>query len=194
MLCGVLVLAFAVFAAWTISGPRSADGTPADPRAEAGWMPAEPSNRWTCIVIHHSASEIGGADRFDDWHRTKGWDELGYHFVVGNGTDTADGQVEVGPRWLAQKHGAHCRTPDDYFNQHGIGICLVGNFDVKAPDEQQLRSLRRLVTFLQQQFSIESKHIYTHGEVTGQTHCPGKFFDVNGLRRAPATTMTAGAQ
>ena len=30
--------------------------------------------------------------------QAKGWDELGYHFVIGNGTDTRDGQVEVGSR------------------------------------------------------------------------------------------------
>src|SRR5688500_4663582 len=114
---------------------RAPQGPPADAMAEHRWMPAEPSNRWTCIVIHHSASEAGGADRFDDWHRTKGWDELGYHFVIGNGSDTADGQVEVGPRWLAQKHGAHCKTKDEYYNNHGIGVCLVGNFDLRPPAE-----------------------------------------------------------
>ena len=65
-------------------------------RPEAGWVPPHPSNRWTCIVIHHSGSDAGGADRFDEWHRKRGWDQLGYHFVIGNGTDTAMGQVERG--------------------------------------------------------------------------------------------------
>jgi N-acetyl-anhydromuramyl-L-alanine amidase AmpD len=159
---------------------------PVPARSESPWLPDEPSDRWTCIVIHHSASEAGGADRFDNWHRTKGWDELGYHFVIGNGTDTADGQIEVGPRWTAQKHGAHCRTPDDYYNQHGIGICLVGNFDRHLPDERQLASLRRLVTFLCGEFQISPDFIYTHGGITGETKCPGKLFDVEALRKAIA--------
>src|SRR5438270_9583625 len=60
-------------------------------RSEPEWFPPHSSDRWTCIVIHHSASEEGGADRFDEWHRQRGWDELGYHFVIGNGTDTAMG-------------------------------------------------------------------------------------------------------
>ena len=34
--------------------------------------------------------------------RAKGWDELGYDFVIGNGTDTGDGQIEVGFAALAQ--------------------------------------------------------------------------------------------
>jgi 5-methylcytosine-specific restriction endonuclease McrA len=36
---------------------------------------------------------------FDRSHRDKGWDELGYHFVIGNGTSSGDGVVEVGTRW-----------------------------------------------------------------------------------------------
>ena len=65
--------------------------------------------------------------------RDNQWDELGYHFVIGNGTHTGDGQVEVGSRWGKQKHGAHCKTPDNYYNDHGIGICLVGNFENSNP-------------------------------------------------------------
>ncbi|MFQ5589758.1 MAG: peptidoglycan-binding protein, partial [Phycisphaerae bacterium] len=55
------------------------------------------SPRWTTIVIHHSATETGGASLFDRFHRKRGWDGLGYHFVIGNGTDTPDGLIEVGP-------------------------------------------------------------------------------------------------
>lgn len=149
---------------------------------EPDWLPPVPSNRWTCIVIHHSASEVGGAGRFDKQHRDKGWDELGYHFVIGNGSDTAVGQVEVGPRWLEQKHGAHCKTDDGYFNQHGIGICLVGNFENHRPDPAQLRSLARLVRYLQVQFHIPEDRLYTHGGVTGKTLCPGSQFDLAQLK------------
>lgn len=181
---GVAVLAFGL---WPGDAPP---GAPEDPAAETRWMPKVKSNRWTYIVIHHSASKAGGADRFDDWHRQKGWDELGYHFVVGNGSDTADGQVEVGPRWVAQKHGAHCKTKNEYYNQHGIGVCLVGNFDLHPPAEGQLQSLRRLVGFLSREFDIPPDRILTHGGVTGQTHCPGKHFDVealrNSIRRSPS--------
>jgi hypothetical protein len=169
---------------------RIPEGTPQDVKAEHRWLPKAKSDRWSCIVIHHSGSTAGGADRFDDWHRNKGWDELGYHFVVGNGTDTADGQVEVGPRWVAQKHGAHCMTPDDYYNQHGIGVCLVGNFDLAAPDERQMQSLRRLLVFLCREFRIEPDFIYTHGVITGETRCPGKHFDVEKLRRQIESAAT----
>ena len=150
--------------------------------ADAAWVPQHPSKRWECIVIHHSASDIGGAERFDRWHKAKGWDGLGYHFVIGNGTDTPDGQVEVGYRWANQEHGAHCKTPDDYYNQHGIGICLVGNFDNYAPSAAQTRSLVRLCRFLCRRFNISPEDIYTHGGITGKTDCPGKNLDVDEIR------------
>ena len=153
---------------------------PATP--QPGWLPAHKSDRWECIVIHHSASELGGAERFDEWHRQRGWDELGYHFVIGNGTDTTDGAVEIGPRWVEQKHGAHCKGDDGYYNQHGIGICLVGNFDEHPPSAAQMKSLARLVKFLRHEFAIPISRIYTHGGVTGKTDCPGKFFDLDRLR------------
>src|SRR5947208_1647861 len=78
------------------------------------WLPHVPARSWQAIVIHHSATPAGGAARFDREHREKGWDELGYDFVIGNGTDTADGLVEVGSRWTKQKIGAHARTPDNW--------------------------------------------------------------------------------
>lgn len=190
---GLLCAAAALGAAWfVLHNPGPPPGTADDPAAESRWMPRERSGRWTCIVIHHSAGTTGGADRFDQWHREKGWDELGYHFVIGNGTDTADGQVEVGPRWMSQKHGAHCRTPDEYYNQQGIGVCLVGNFDLAPPDDRQMRSLRRLVAFLCRAFGISPRSIYTHSEITGKTRCPGKYFDVGALglpvNTQPSTT------
>ena len=190
----LLLLVFAVHALglwlWTLGkAQRQVDPVPAPADAaagaEPGWRPAHKADRWTCIVIHHSASAVGDAAQFDRQHRKQGWDELGYHFVIGNGTGASrDGQVEVGPRWGSQKHGAHCKTPGGYYNEHGIGICLVGNFDNGPPGERQMRSLDRLVRFLCREFDIGPSQILTHGGVTGETACPGKHFDVEVVRRA----------
>lgn len=151
------------------------------PRA---WVPKAKSERWECIVIHHSATDVGGAKRFDRAHRERGFDELGYHFVIGNGTDTADGHVEVGSRWRAQKYGAHCRSPQDYYNEHGIGVCLVGNFDEARPTAAQMASLKKLLRHLSHTYDIPAKRVHTHGGVTGMTHCPGKHFDLKAVRKA----------
>ena len=152
------------------------------------------SSRWTHIVIHHSATSSGGARRFDKHHRqSNGWDELGYHFVIGNGTDTPDGFVEVGPRWYKQKHGAHCKTPDNYFNEHGIGICLVGDFTQSRPTPRQLAALARLVRFLGDRCGVPPERVTTHHAIKKSTRCPGEHFRLASLRRALARPMAVAS-
>lgn len=169
-----------VLAIWFILKSVPATRLAFDP----AWIPEKPSDRWECIVIHHSASDAGGATRFDAAHRARGWDGLGYDFVIGNGTDTPDGTVEVSSRWQRQKDGAHCKTPDEYYNQHGIGICLVGNFDNYDPTAAQMKSLQSVCAFLMRQFHIAPDHIFTHGGVTHRTACPGKRFELERFRNS----------
>ncbi len=138
---------------------------------------------WQYIVIHHSASASGSAQEFDRYHRmVLGWNELGYHFVLGNGRGAPDGQIQVGPRWGKQKHGAHCKTPDNRYNDYGIGICLVGDFQSGGrPTEAQMRSLANLVRYLMRTCNISRRNILTHGGVTHKTQCPGKNFSLSDL-------------
>ncbi len=166
---------------------------PAPPKAEVkpapftgiptAWVPsaAVKPRPWQWIVVHHSDTAGGGAAAFDRFHKDKGWDELGYHFVIGNGTDTADGQVEVGPRWPKQKWGAHAKTPDNRFNDFGIGICLVGNFDNTHPTAAQMRSLVKLVAYLEKTYHIPSDRVLGHRD-TKSTDCPGRYMDVAAVR------------
>ena len=156
----------------------------------AAWIPIAPANRWYWIVIHHSATPTGGARAFDLLHKAKGWDELGYHFVIGNGTDTPDGRIEVGSRWPKQKWGAHDKTPGNQYNEHGIGICLVGNFDVSHPSPAQIRSLERLVAYLMKTYRIPADHVLGHGE-TKPTDCPGRYMNVALVRRACAQMLSS---
>lgn len=164
--------------------------------AEPGWFPpGGMSGRWTDIVIHHSASDSGGAVAFDRFHReVRHWDELGYHFVIGNGTDTPDGLIEVGSRWPKQKHGAHCKTPGNYYNEHGIGICLVGNFEQTSPTPRQLASLNKLLCFLCCECHIPPNHVVSHGGVTGKTACPGSHFSLARARNALVHSLAAAGR
>ena len=156
--------------------PHSIKGIPAD------WIPVAAARPWRWIVVHHSDTPTGCAAAFDKMHREKGWDELGYHFVIGNGTQSGDGQVEVGPRWPIQKHGAHAKTPDNRFNDYGIGICLVGNFMETRPTPAQLRSLAKLIAFLQERYQIPANCIIRHKD-TKPTDCPGKNLDIAVVRQ-----------
>ena len=58
-------------------------------------------------MIHHSAGSSGSAAQFHCYHLSKGRQGLGYHFVIGNGAKTGDGEIEVGFRWTEQIAGAH---------------------------------------------------------------------------------------
>lgn len=163
--------------------------------AEPAWQPPGGiSRRWQYIVIHHSAGENGGARAFDRAHRDRGWDEMGYHFVIGNGSESADGQVEVGSRWIKQKHGAHCKTPDNRYNEHGIGICLVGDFTHHPPSRAQMYSLTRLIQFLSRECGIPADRITTHGAVTHRTACPGQQFPLAELKRDLHGVATASSR
>jgi N-acetyl-anhydromuramyl-L-alanine amidase AmpD len=138
------------------------------------------SRSWRYVVIHHSATAGGNAEQFDVSHRRdRGFDELGYHFVIDNGSGAPDGRVEVGPRWPKQKHGAHTGgTPNNEYNELGIGICLVGDFTWRSPSSAQLASLERLVAYLVETYGIPPENVITHRDAPGaHTECPGRLLD-----------------
>ena len=147
------------------------------------WIPRVQETRWRFIIVHHSASSSGNAARFDQEHRAQGWDELGYHFVIGNGRGSGDGLIEIGSRWTRQKGGAHCKVrghPE--YNDLGIGICLVGNFNETRPTEAQMQSLAWLASSLMSRYHIPQSRVLGHGMLK-PTDCPGKLFDFADLYR-----------
>jgi hypothetical protein len=161
----------------------------------ASWIPNAdaPPRKWLWIVVHHSATPTGCAATFDKMHRDKGWDELGYDFVIGNGSQSGDGQVEVGPRWPIQKHGAHTKTPDNRYNEHGIGICLVGNFEETDPTPAQMRSLAKLVGYLEHTYNIPPNCVIGHRDAK-PTECPGKNLNIMLVRRMAAQSLAAAGE
>ena len=130
---------------------------------------------WKYVVIHHSASPTGCATEFDKYHREKrGWENgLGYHFVIGNGHGSRDGEIEIGSRWINQIDGAHAGVQE--YNHYGIGICLVGNFNESYPTAAQMASLSTLVGYLQDRCRIPSENIIMHRHFR-ETECPGRNF------------------
>ncbi len=161
--------------------PEPVKRTPPRPTvagAEPGWLPRRGiSKQWECIVIHHSASDKSTPEGMRAYHvRDRGWDALGYHFVIGNGVKYEDGRIHVGERWTRQMIGAHCKVPGNYYNEHGIGICLIGNLENHPPSPRQIASLAKLASFLSRQCGIPKSRILTHGGVTGKTQCPGRYF------------------
>lgn len=165
--------------------PGSIKFDPHAPSLPASWN-QNANRRWKWIVIHHSATAEGGASSFGRSHARKWQNGLGYDFVIGNGSETRDGEIEVGSRWLRQNEGidgAHAGV--EKYNKQGIGICLVGDFDHHQPSPKQLAALRTLVQHLMQRYGIKKENILPHRDVkVGHTECPGKAFPFEAFIRS----------
>lgn len=77
------------------------------------------------LVIHCSAtraiqSNISAAD-IRQWHKSKGWKDIGYHYVI-----KRDGTLETGRP--ETEIGSHVQG----HNSDSVGICLVGGLNDKT--------------------------------------------------------------
>lgn len=165
---------------------------------DAGWEVSAQERPWRWIVLHHSDDVCGNLDKYHRVHLEKGWEHgCGYHFVIGNGSKSADGQIEVSQRWTRQLHGAHAKTPDNQFNERGVGICLVGDFERGSgrPSAGQMRALTRLVQWLMDRYDLPVSAVRGHCHCSA-TCCPGKNFPWTELRsglRAPPSLAAASS-
>lgn len=118
------------------------------------------------IVVHCSATPAGRphtAADIDRWHRQRGFDGIGYHFVV-----RLDGTVEAG-RPIG-KPGAHCLGK----NTNSIGVCYIGGLDAagRPADTRtpaQRTALLTLLCRLRQQYP--KAEIFGHNRFAAKA-CP----------------------
>jgi len=109
------------------------------------------------IVIHCSATKEGvnvSAATIDTWHKRRGWNGIGYHYVIG-----IDGKIEAGRP--VNTMGAHVGGGG---NRASIGIAYIGGVDanLKAKDtrtEAQKKSLIKIIEIL--------KNIYPQASIHG---------------------------
>jgi hypothetical protein len=147
------------------------------------------SGRWRYIVVHNSGTRQGSAAAFEHYHRyvRKMPNGLAYHFVIGNGTSTKMGAVEVGNRWHRQMQGGHVHS--DYLNNIAIGICLVGDFNRTEPAKAQLAALEELIEYLRRRVGRiqgQSAVVRPHRDINPPawpTDCPGDEFPYRWLRK-----------
>lgn len=143
--------------------------------------------RWKYTVVHNSGTRQGSARAFDFYHRhTKHMPNgMAYHFVIGNGTTTRDGQIEIGERWRRQINGGHVHS--DYLNNIAIGICLVGDFNRDQPTRAQYAALQELITHLRKRVGRVDRRlsiVKAHREINPvPTDCPGNLFSYSWLHR-----------
>jgi len=125
------------------------------------------------IIIHCSAtrpSQDIGFEEINKWHRQRGWNGCGYHFIIRRNGIIEDGRP-------TDAVGSHCRGR----NHNSIGICMVGgvsqddhtvaenNFE---PD--QWTALKTLVYELHEKYP--DAKVRGHNDFNEDKECPS--FDV----------------
>ncbi|CAN5557071.1 hypothetical protein BH18VER1_BH18VER1_03970 [soil metagenome] len=146
-------------------------------------------SRWKFIIVHNSGTRQGSARAFDYYHRNvrRMKNGMAYHFVVGNGTSTGDGQIEIGNRWRRQINGGHVHS--DYLNNISLGICLVGDFNRSQPTKAQLDATEELIKYLRERCGkVDGRPmgVRPHREMNPPrwaTDCPGDAFPYGWFRR-----------
>lgn len=146
-----------------------------------------PMHPWRWIVIHHSAYRSGDTSTIDAAHvKDRGWEGIGYHFVIGNGRPMPRGRVDATWRWKQQYHGAHAGAGPSQspYNQDGIGICIIGDYDKDALDPYVRERVVELCALLIEHVpTLSSTRIIGHRDVPGkETACPGSHVDINSVR------------
>lgn len=137
------------------------------------------------LIIHCSATEFGNAELFNEWHLAKGWDCIGYHFVICNAYPArknwvnkqpdfaADGMLETGRP--VDKIGAHTLG----HNQTSIGICLVGDRSFTGKQFDALKSLIKTLKAAYPITTVNGHYEYQSAIDQGKT-CPN--IDMDWLR------------
>lgn len=137
-------------------------------------MPNKPDK----IIVHHTAATepLPQFDAINDWHKARDFPVsslgfyVGYQYVIEkDGTiKTARSETEEGAHTLGQ-------------NFSSVGICLVGNFDIELPTQEQIDALTALMSQVANRHNIEPTSIYPHRHFANKD-CYGTKLDFNWAR------------
>lgn len=155
------------------------------------------------IYFHTAAADIANVDaaEIDEWHRKRGWDGIGYNYVIIDDRHDAANDGEV------QKGRDDDRVPAHVYGANGdsLGICCVGHGDRRDFTPRQKESLVLLVAKLCKKHGVPVKNVLGHREVnrlvaegklpsncrTTKT-CPGKMVDTDEIRSLVAAALKQG--
>ncbi|MBX2857572.1 MAG: N-acetylmuramoyl-L-alanine amidase [Cellvibrionaceae bacterium] len=145
--------------------------------------------RWRYIVIHHSAGNYGTIEFLQKVHRQRQKndpiDAIPYHYVIGNGNGLGLGEIASDFRVRYHLWGMHVSANNFDRNFRGIGICLIGNYEIDTVPPAQLQALVTLTKQLMEKYAITVDNISGHGLTPNErTKCPGKHFPMQAFKRA----------
>lgn len=129
------------------------------------------------IALHHSGvSVLQSVEVIHNYHKSKGWAGIGYHYYV-----RKDGSVYRGrPENMA---GAHCPG----VNSTSIGICAEGNFSEETMSDVQKQAIIELAKDIKSRHDI--KWVKGHREIIS-TDCPGNNFPLEEIKNVIANVET----
>lgn len=140
------------------------------------------------LMVHHSLTADGQTvswGAIERYHRdTNGWADIGYHFgveLIGSTYYAMVGRAEHRP-------AAAC--PQGNMNSEAIHVCLVGNFDlIEPPENQLLVAAHRIILPVMDRYGIVPARIVGHRDYNPAKSCPGAKFNLDRLRKI----LTGGA-
>jgi len=167
--------------------PVATDANAVIPRA--AWTSAKPVKRClplggvALITFHHDGDPGGFAEtgysetaryleRIRAYHAKSGFQDIGYHYAI----DRAGRIWEL--RSVAYR-GEHVREGYDQehvlrkWNDHNVGVVVLGNFDLQVPTEAQKARIRAWGAQLRSEYRLTIAQVKVHQELVA-TKCPGK--------------------
>lgn len=128
------------------------------------------------IILHCTATQCGRdytVEDIDRWHKERGFNCIGYHFVI-----YRDGTVHRGRPMGAV--GAHCQG----HNSRSISVCYVGGCDKSGQPKDtrtdaQKTALVETVKWLLSYYGLSISDVHGHREFAAKA-CPS--FDVKNFR------------
>ncbi|HLE49390.1 MAG TPA: peptidoglycan recognition family protein [Patescibacteria group bacterium] len=128
------------------------------------------------FVVHHTAGKYHTESIITAEHIAKGFGDIGYNGIIGNGELTSDGKFYPGRS--TKKEGAHTLS----YNKKSIGVALVGDFNITEPTTLQLDSLRKAIIASSAIYEIDPFKVVGHRELN-DTQCPGNNFTTDKFKR-----------
>lgn len=140
------------------------------------------------LIVHHNGVPGRMLEHIRRTHLAQGWKDVGYHWVIEESGAVRAGRPE--PR-----AGAHV----DSLNANTLGVCVIGNGNVRDFNEDQYKSLVGLLANLCERYALpagavlghrETRHLVPRDRATKKT-CPGTCVDLNLLRERVADELDA---
>ena len=132
------------------------------------------------VIIHHSLTPDSKTVSWEAIRRyhveTLGWNDIGYHW----GIERVDDVFKVFAGRPELKIGAHCKG----MNDKSIGICCVGNYDLRPPPIWMIKELINLVIAILTRYNIPVENVRGHHDYASYKTCPGLLFDMPALRES----------